>query len=156
MARKTPAVRIACSAAFLVLALALVPAALAGKPATGSGGHKGGGSTTGTSYTGTISGPAMVVDQNGNGSPNAGDSITFNVTSTAPYPFVKLSCSQNGTPVVEQTQAFYSGWLFGTTYYLGGYVWTGGAASCTASLYSVSYSGTTEPTEATLSFSVGA
>jgi hypothetical protein len=40
--RKTPAVRIACSAAFLVLALALVPAALAGKPG-GSGGTAGSG-----------------------------------------------------------------------------------------------------------------
>jgi NPCBM-associated, NEW3 domain of alpha-galactosidase len=42
MTRKTPAVRIACSAAFLVLALAVVPVALAGKP-IGGGGHKGGG-----------------------------------------------------------------------------------------------------------------
>src|SRR5207237_9082847 len=38
VARKTPAVRIACSAAFLVLVLALVPAALAGKPGGGGGG----------------------------------------------------------------------------------------------------------------------
>jgi hypothetical protein len=39
VARKTPAVRIACSAAFLVLALALVPVALGkGKPGGGGGG----------------------------------------------------------------------------------------------------------------------
>jgi len=49
--RKTPAVRIAFAAAFLVLALALVPAALAGKPGGGGGGGKGGGGTGGTSCT---------------------------------------------------------------------------------------------------------
>src|SRR4051794_25063437 len=53
--RKTPAVRIASSAAFLVLALALVPAALAGKP---------GGNTSGSS---SLTGPVMVIDNNGNG-----------------------------------------------------------------------------------------
>jgi hypothetical protein len=44
MTRKTPAVRIACSAAFIVLALALVPVALAGKA-----GKPGGGGTSGSS-----------------------------------------------------------------------------------------------------------
>jgi Big-like domain-containing protein/alpha-galactosidase-like protein len=47
--RKTPAVRIALAAAFLVLVLALVPAALAGKPGGGGGGGKGGGGTGGGS-----------------------------------------------------------------------------------------------------------
>jgi hypothetical protein len=42
--RKTPAVRIACSAAFIILALVLVPAALAGKAGKpGSGGVTGSG-----------------------------------------------------------------------------------------------------------------
>jgi hypothetical protein len=44
--RKTPAVRIACSAAFLVLALALVPVALAGKGQGGGGKPSGGGTCT--------------------------------------------------------------------------------------------------------------
>jgi hypothetical protein len=43
LTRKTPAARVACTAAFLVLALALVPVALAkGKPGGGGGGSTGG------------------------------------------------------------------------------------------------------------------
>src|SRR5436309_6435948 len=59
----------------LVLALVLVPAALAAK------GHGGGGST-GTGGTSSISGPIMVTDT---GSPGLsfGDMVTFNVSTTA-------------------------------------------------------------------------
>ena len=127
--------------------------AFAAKPAASTGGHhKGGG--TGTTYTGTLGGPRMVVDNNGDGSANYGDQITFNVTSTAPYPFVRVSCSQNGILVWDTTQGFYTGWLWGTEYKLNGAMWNGGAADCTAVLYSQSSSGTVEPTEATLSFRV--
>jgi hypothetical protein len=56
MTRKTPAVRIACSAAFLVLALALVPAALANK------GHGGGGASSGGSGC-SISPGQVALDQ---------------------------------------------------------------------------------------------
>jgi hypothetical protein len=142
----------------LVLALALVPAAFAGKSGGGGGGHHGGGG--GTTYTGSFVGanPLMVPgkDSNGNGLPNAGDTVTFSVASTAPYPFVKLTCSQHGAQVLQESEGFYSGWLWGTNFYLGGMVWTSGAANCTAVLYSVSYSGVTEPTEATMTFQVGA
>jgi hypothetical protein len=55
--RKTPAVRVACSAAFLVLALTLVPIALAGK------GHGGGGKPSGGG-TCTPSAPGVVVQNN--------------------------------------------------------------------------------------------
>jgi hypothetical protein len=162
MPRNPTAARIAYAAALLVLALTLVPAALAGKGGgtTGGGGHKsgGGGSTGGTSYTGSFVGanPVMVTDTSGNGSPNAGDTVTFDVTSTAPSPFVRLDCYQNGTLVMSETQGFFVSWLWGQNYYLGGYVWTSGAANCTATLYSQSSTGTVEPTEATLSFQVGA
>lgn len=159
--RKLSAGRVALTAAALVLTLVLIPAALAAKPSGGgSGGTKGGGgggkTGTTTSYTGTVSGPVMVVDNNANGVPNAGDTVTFKVTSTAPYPFVRLICSQNGSQVLQETQGFYSGWLWGTSYYLGGMAWTGGAADCTATLYSQSATGAIGPTEATLSFAVGA
>lgn len=157
--RKMSAGRVALTAALLVLALALVPAALAGKPSgggSGGGGGGKGGKTTTPTYSGTLGGPGMVVDSNANGAPNAGDTVTFNVTSTAPYPFVRLNCSQNGSEVLQETQGFYSGWLWGTSYYLGGMAWTGGAASCVATLYSQSATGTIGPTEATLSFTVGA
>jgi hypothetical protein len=55
--RKTPAARIAFVAAFLVLALALVPAALAGK------GHNGGGGTTSGSAGCSISPGQAALDQ---------------------------------------------------------------------------------------------
>jgi len=151
MATRKPHARTILVYAIVVLALALVPAALAGK-----GGNDGGkaGNNSAPTYEGTLSGPVLVVDTNGDGMPNAGDSITFNVSSTAAYPFVSLTCSRNGSQVVQQTLGFFGGWS--RTFYLGGLVWTGGAADCVATLYSVSYSGTTEPTEATSSFSVGA
>ena len=144
----------------LVLSLALVPGAFAGKSGGGGGGgggHRGGGGG-GLTYTGSFVGtnPVMAVDKNGNGSPNAGDTVTFNVSSTAPFPFVRVDCYQGTANVLTQTQGFYTGWLWGTKFYLGGYVWTSGAANCTATLYSQSSSGTVEPTEATLSFAVGA
>jgi len=143
---KTRAARIAFSAVTLVVALGLVPMALAAK-----GGKNGPNSESG--YTGTFNGPpVMAVDQNSDGHPNAGDSVTFNVSSSAPYPFVQLSCSQNGSQVVQETLGFFGSWS--RTFYLGGMVWTSGAADCTATLYSVSFSGATEPTEATLNFHV--
>jgi hypothetical protein len=122
--RKTPAVRIACSAAFLVLALALVPAALAkGKP--------GGGSTSGSS---TISLAPLVYDANGNGLPNYGDIVVFNVSTTATtQPFVNLQCFQNGALVESSTNGYFVG-SFNPTgdFGLNSPAWHGGAADCTA------------------------
>src|SRR5258705_13054970 len=97
---KTRAARIALTTVMLVAALGLVPMALGAKG--GNGGGKNGPSGV-SSYTGTLNGPAMVVDQNGDRHANAGDSVTFNVNSTAPYPFVQLSCSQNESQVVQET-----------------------------------------------------
>ena len=134
------------TAAALVLALALVPLAVAGK-SRGGGGNNGA-----PAYTGSITGPVTVVDRNGDGSVTVGDSITFNVSSTAAYPFVSLSCSQNGSQVSHQTLGFFGSWS--RTFYLGGMVWTGGAADCVATLYSQSATGAVEPTEATLGFHV--
>lgn len=134
----------------LVAALAVVPAALAGKG--GNGGGKAG-TSGGGAYTGSLSGPVMVADENGDGVPNYGDQITFNVTSDAAYPFVQLTCSQSGVQVLQQTVGFFGSWM--TSYYLGGLAWTGGAADCAAVLYSQAADGTVQPTEATLSFHVG-
>jgi hypothetical protein len=155
--RKTSSVRIACSAAFLVLALALVPVALAGKPAAGgSGGGKKGGGSTGATYTGTLSGPVLVADVNGDGLPNRGDHVTFNVTSNAQYYFVKLDCSQSGVWVYEQTNGFYVGWAWGHDYGLGSMNWASGAADCTALLYSSNADGSNQQTLATTTFHVAA
>ena len=102
-----------------VLALALVPAAgLAAKGGAGGGGGGGGkpgggggkpGGGGGTSSSLTV---VMVSDQNGNGSPNWGDTITFTVSTTAAYPYVDLRCSQNGTMVYSASAGFYDGYLW--------------------------------------------
>src|SRR5262245_37170305 len=94
-----------------VLALALVPAAglaakgggantAGGKPGGGGGG--GGKKPSPPSYTGTIGGPVMVADTDHDGTLSYGDSVTFNVTSSAPYPFVEASCKQGGDVVWTQ------------------------------------------------------
>ncbi len=145
MTRKTPAARIVLAAAFLVLALALVPVALAGK------GHGGGGSGS-TSGSGSLS-LVMVTDRNGDGLPNWNDQITFNVSSTAAYPLVQLNCYQGTTSVDGQIIGFYVGWPWSKTFTLSNwYMWTSGAADCTATLYYQTTKGNV--TLATLSFPV--
>ena len=147
--RKTPAARIALVAAFLVLALALVPASFAGKGKPGGGG----GSTGGTS---TIA-VSMVTDQNGDGLPNWGDTVTFNVSSTATTePHVSLKCYQAGTLVYTTQTGYFAGYMWPWTQImtLSSGAWTGGAASCTAALYY--FSGSKTVTLKTLTFAAGA
>lgn len=129
--RKPPAARIALAAAALALALALVPVALAGKGGKGGGG----GTTSGGSSSLTL---AMVNDLNGNGTPNWGDTITFNVSTTATTsPELKLTCYQGGVAVYWTQTAYYAGYPFPWTQImtLKSGMWTGGAADCTAVLY---------------------
>src|SRR5260221_1945162 len=60
--------------------------------AKGGGGKPGGG----TGGTGGLT-LVMLTDANGNGLPNWGDTVTFNVSTTATtQPNVDLKCSQNG------------------------------------------------------------
>jgi hypothetical protein len=136
--------------AVLVVCLALVPAALAGK----GGGGNGHGGTTGASYSLNL---AMVNDANGNGLPNWADTITFSVSTTATtQPHVSLQCSQSGTVVYTTQTGYYDGyawpWTQNMTLWSG--AWTAGAADCTATLYDFSASKTV--TLGTLSFHVDA
>jgi hypothetical protein len=109
-----------------LLALALVPTALAGK-----GGHGGGGTTT--TGTSSISAPQMITDA---GTPGLsyGDTIVFTVSSTATtQPYVNLQCFQNGVLVMNSWNGYFaealnSSWNFG----LGSPAWQSGAAQCTA------------------------
>ena len=134
----------------IVLALALVPVALAAKGGGGnkpSGGGGGGGSLS----------LVMVNDQNGNGSPNWGDTITFSFSTAATsYPYVSLSCYQNGVLVASANAGFFAGypWPWTQNMTLKSTLWSGGAADCTATLY---YNGTNKTvTLATLPFHVDA
>ena len=159
--RKSPAARMiealarsrdtALPVAFLALALVLGPVALAAK---GGGRHGGGGGTT--SGGGSLS-LVMVTDLNGNGAPNWGDTVTFNVSTTATtQPNVSLTCSQNGTVVYGAVSGFYAGYPWPSTQYmrLSSTNWSGGAANCVAQLYYIS--GTSTVNLASISFTAGA
>jgi hypothetical protein len=132
----------------LVLALVLVPAAFAAKSA---GGGKGGGKGGSPTYTGSIN-RLVLVDPTTDGLPHWNHTITFDVTSNAPYYFVRVSCSQSGALVYEKSNGFYTGWMWGTSYGLNGPAWSGGDADCTAVLYSQNQDGSNQKTLATKSF----
>ena len=131
----------------LVLSLALVPAAFAGKG--GGGKPSGGGSTS------SISQPVMVTDV---GTPGLsyGDTITFNISTTATTtPFVNLLCYQNGVQVASGWKGFWDGsidpnWNFG----LASPLWKSGAANCVAYLDKQTKQGWQQL--ASVSFDVGA
>ena len=140
------AARIALAAA-LVLALALVPAGLAGKGKPGGGGGKPGGSTGGT---GTIS---LVLLNSTDGLPHYGQKVTFAVSTTATdQPFVLLKCYRSGTLVYELSNGIFPTSL-GQIFTLGPTpAWSGGAADCTAHLQN--WCGRTPATLANLNFHV--
>jgi len=79
----------------------------------------------------------MYTDINGDGLPNYGDTITFDVSTTATaVPVVSLTCSQNGVEVLHGKGDFFDGSFFSWTRLmkLSSQAWTGGAADCTAVL----------------------
>ena len=148
MTARSTVLRIAVLAV-AVCALALVPAALAGK-----GGGKGGHSSAGGG--GTV---AMVLadDTNGNGVANYDEKVTFSVATTATTnPQVGLKCYQNGVLVLSGSAGFGANdhWSWAQVFNLSTTAWTGGAADCTATLYY--YNGRGFSTLATTGFSVAA
>lgn len=128
------------------------------------GGNKGGGGATGgsggggttTTYTGSLS-LVMLVDLNSNGAPNHGDTITFNVTSTATQPRVRVDCYQGSTLVYSKSVGYFDAYPWPQQFTLtSSNGWpNGGAATCTATLYTTT-DGTTLNTITTLNFDVGA
>lgn len=85
------------------------------------------------STTGTVTGPFMVIDQNGNGLPNWADTVTFTVSTPVPQPYINLLCSQNGVNVYDSWKGVFPGSLdTNWNFVLGSGGWTGGAATCTA------------------------
>jgi hypothetical protein len=114
----------ACTAA-IAIAVAVVPVGFAAK-----GGKPGGGGTNGTSSI-TLATP-LVYDANGDGVPNHGDVVLFNVSTTATtQPWVNVKCYQNGALVYNAWNGYFDGalnynWNFG----LASGAWQGGAADC--------------------------
>lgn len=121
--------RLAVLAALAALVLVLVPAALAAK---GSGKKPGGG---GASGGGSIGLAPLVTDLDGNGVPNYGDTVMFEVSTTATtQPYVHLQCYQNGSLVAEGWRGYFDGSLDYPYFGLYGGSWSGGAADCIAYL----------------------
>ena len=90
----------------------------------------------------------MVADANADG-PNWGDSVRFDVsTSATTEPHVSLSCSQNGVVVLGAQTPTPFPWTLATD------SWQGGAADCTARLYYIDV--TKVIVLASTSFTVGA
>jgi hypothetical protein len=114
----------------------LAPSAVGQMAPDARGGKGGKPATGGTSSLALV----MWTDNNGNGSPNFGDTVTFTVTTTAtPYPTVDLVCSQNGSSVYGAQGAFYDGdpWPWAKYMTLASGSWTSGAADCTATLHAM-------------------
>jgi hypothetical protein len=127
----------------LVLSLALVPAALAGKPGGGGGG--GGGGYSVTVSPGPYSfGQAVTITTNDPVYPNGAG------------PYIWLKCYQNGVLVGSADEAaFPGGWYYGDPFYLGPTSsWTGGAATCNVQVVHMGHSKAI--VDASTSFSVGA
>ena len=112
----------ALAAVVLAASLALVPSALAGK---GGKPYSGGSSA--------ITGPVMVIDNNADGLPNWGDTVTFNMSTTATaQPYVHLVCSGNGIGYDSWKGVFAGSLDTNWNFVLASGGWTGGAADCTA------------------------
>ena len=137
----------AAQIAALVLALALVPTALAAK----GGGSGGGKPPRGGTPTGSFS---LVLVDSTDGVAHWGQHITFNATSTAPYYFVSVICFQGGAQVYRQDIGFYPGWPWSKNFTLMSAAWTGGAADCNAELYSQNSDGSNYHSLARMSFPV--
>lgn len=99
----------------------------------------------------------MVTDNNGDGQPNYGDTITFNINTTqTKLPYVDVRCYQGGTLVYSASAGFYDGYLWpgAQKMPLSSPVWTGGAADCSAYLNMTASKGGKVSALATLNFHV--
>jgi hypothetical protein len=116
------------------VAVALAAAAVAvslgpTSPASARGGAK---PSTGSSI-------AVVLLDSTDGVAHYGQRVTFSVSTTATTkPMVSLDCYQSGTHVYWASAGFYEGypWPWNREFQLASSYWTGGAADCTATLYS--------------------
>jgi len=153
MIRTTSAARIAFIASLVVLALALVPVSLAAKGGGGGGKSTGGnGGTTGGSAGGQL---FLVPLDATDGVPHWGQRITYNLSTSATYPYVSTVCYQGSTLVLSTSAGFFPSypWQSAQVVPLTTGYWTGGAADCTARLYVNGSRGSTT-TLATLGFHV--
>lgn len=94
----------------------------------------GGGKGPGGGDRGSLS-LVMVEDTNGDGLPNHGEELTFDVTTTATdKPYVSVRCYQGASFVYDGWAGFFPGAWFGTTFTMSSTTWVSGDADCTARL----------------------
>ena len=106
-----------------VLCLALAPAALAAKAQAGKPPKGGGGAAS----------IGLVLLNSTDGSAHWGQTVTFNVSTTATdQPWVNLKCYQGRTLVAQGWNGYFDASLTGRNFGLSSPMWTGGAADCTA------------------------
>lgn len=119
ISKPTPGVLLAGAA--LVVSLAVAPAAFAGKGKPSTGGSS------------SISAPVLVADGNGDGVPDWGDTVTFNISTTATtQPYIHLVCSGNGVAYDSWKGVFTGSLDTNWNFVLSSGGWAGGSASCTA------------------------
>ena len=121
--------------ALLVVGL-MAGSVLAAKPESSGQGKPGGGGGKPPRDSGGTLTLVMVEDANTNGTPNWNDTITFNVTSSSSSPYVSVKCYQGGTLVYGADAGFYADypWPGARNMPLYSPAWTGGAASCNATI----------------------
>lgn len=146
---KTSKHRVAFFAAIAILALALVPAAFGASG--GNGGGKNAPTTGGMSLYVLDSSTSLWLE---NAQPSYGGTVKFEVPATVSQPNVELVCSQKGAVVYASLSGWYETGAWTRTMTLSSQAWTGGAASCTATLYYIS--GLKTVTVGTLSFTAAA
>jgi len=111
---------------------------------------KGGGNQTTGGSGGTLA-IKMVIDSNGNGQPNWNDWITFDVSTTATTkPWVKVEC-----PGYTNSAGFFAAYAWNPYFDLASTAWTGGAETCTATLYKYGSNGKVTNLKS-MTFDVGA
>ncbi|MBX4197236.1 hypothetical protein KW801_01620 [Candidatus Saccharibacteria bacterium] len=100
---------------------------------------------------------AMVTDNNGDGQPNWGDTITYKLVTTATSPVVSMTCSIGSTIIYSDSHPMYTpnAWSDPGNFTLSSFGWPSGAADCTANLRAAGKNGSIT-TLASISFHVNA
>jgi len=128
-------------AVVLVVALSLFPTALAGK------GGKNGGTSGGSSSL------SLVLLNSTDGLPHYGQTVTFSLSTSATRPYVSVNCYQAGAWVYAASAGFFPDYPWSRNFILAASSWPGGAADCTATLYTTT-DGIRTTTLGTLNFHV--
>ena len=95
-------------------------------------------------------GVVMVEDANGDGLPNFGDTIGYQVNSPQPPDHITTVCLQNGSGVFISQIDF----PFDAVFPLAGPAWSGGGADCNAQGYRLKHNGDPRAVKIFLNFSV--